>query len=349
MRQSSAWEPICSPPRRLVRPVRCDPTGRMGPTPNGSRGPHWRRTSRGLFVPADVDDSVPEQRILEASALLPPDGVVTGWAALRLARAAYFDGLEPDGRTRRSVPLLIGPGQARRPRRGVSWLRDRILPEETWIRSGVPCARPQRALFDEIRKQSDDRAAVVSLDMAFAATLTSLRRMRAYLDGHDRWAGITIARRAWALADEDSWSPGESRTRLTWMLDAKRPRPLTNRQVFDQHGRLLGIADLLDPEAAVAGEYDGGEHARPRRRARDAAKDSAFRDHGLEVFRVTAYDEHVPGAVADRIDAAYRRAAHNRIPRRWTLTPPSGWPHPVPLDGRLQLEEVLQEFRERTD
>jgi len=316
MRQTPAWEPVCRPPRRLVRPVPCDPTGLAGPTPNQSRGPHWRRTSRGLFVPADVDSSLPEQRILEASMLLPPGGVATGWAGLRLARAAFFDGLELDGRTWRPVPLLIGTAQARRPRLGVSWLRDRIEPEETWIRSGVPCARPERALFDEVRKQRDERAAAVALDMAFAAVLTSLRRMRAYLDDHEGWAGITLARRAWALADEGSWSPGESRTRLTWVLDAGRPRPLTNREVFDEHGRLLGIADLLDPEAGVAGEFDGGEHARPRRRSRDAAKDSAFRDHGLEIFRVTAYDEHEAGAIAARIDAAYRRAARNTLPRR---------------------------------
>jgi len=218
-----------------------------------------------------------------------------------------------------------------------------------WVRRGVPCARPERALFDEIRAQCDERAAAVALDMAFAAGLTSRRRMSDYFGRHEGCGGITIARRAWALADEDSWSPGESRMRLTWVLDTGRPRPLCNREVFDEHGRLLGIADLLDPEAAVAGEYDGGEHARPRRRSRDAAKDSAFRDHGLEIFRVTAYDEHDPGAIAARIEAAYRRAARNRMPRRWTLTPPRGWSAAMSLDQRLQLKAVLQEFRERTD
>ena len=79
--------------------------------------------------------------------------------------------------------------------------------------------------------------------------------------------------------------------RLIWVLRRRTvPRPLVNREVFDRDGRLLGVADLLDVDAGVVGEYDGERPRRLRQRSRDAAREAAFRDHGLEVFRVTGLD-----------------------------------------------------------
>jgi len=70
---------------------------------------------------------------------------------------------------------------------------------------------------------------------------------------------------------------------------------------------------------------------------------------GLEVFGVTAFDEHRPGAVRQRIAAAYERARSNRLPRRWTLQPPPGWPVAPTLDEELNTRDVLRELHHRTD
>ena len=193
-----------------------------------------------------------------------------------------------------------------------------------------------------MRHASDLRAAATAMDMAAAADLISIRREREYVGGRAGWDGVPVVRGALELADEDSRSPGESRMRLTWELDTSRSSQLTNREVFDQRGRLLGIADLIDPVACVVGEYDGAEHARAGRRSKDAARDTAFRDHGLEVFRVTGYDEHRPGAVRDRIESAYVRAERNRMPRLWTLQPPPGRPALPSLDEHLDLQDVIR-------
>ena len=66
-------------PPGLVLPVRCGPGG---PSRKAARGPHWRRTSHGFYVPASVTDDDVRQRIVEASVLVPPGGAITGWAAL---------------------------------------------------------------------------------------------------------------------------------------------------------------------------------------------------------------------------------------------------------------------------
>jgi hypothetical protein len=281
--------------------------------------------------------------------LLPPGGAVGAWAALRLSRAAFFDGLLSDGETARPVPLNVGPGHARRRRDGITWIRDVLHWEEVWVRSGIACVRPTRAVFDEMRLSTDVRAAAVALDMACAAEATSISRVRRYAESHPGVNGVPLVRTAIELADEDSWSPGESRLRLTWVLDARCPRPLANREVFGSGGRLLGVADLIDPDAAVVGEYDGGEHARPGRRSRDAARDSAFRDAGLEVFRVTAYDEHYPARLVDRIRAAYRRAAASGLEKRWTLEPTPGADRRLTLDERIELRDVLRDLDHAAD
>lgn len=202
MRDVSEWKPRCDPPAGLVRPVRLDATGGSGPTRGQARSRGWRQTSRGFYVPAGTDPGVPEQRILESSVLLPPGGAVTGWAAVRWRGGGYFDGLAPDGRRVLPVPLAVGPRHDRRDRPGVRVLRDRLHADEVTIVRGVPCATTERALFDDMRHAGGVREAAVSMDMAAAAELTSIQRMRDYCRGRSGWNGCL------------RWSPrSTSRTR----------------------------------------------------------------------------------------------------------------------------------------
>ena len=89
---------------------------------------------------------------------------------------------------------------------------------------GIPCAIMSRALFDEMRWAADEREAAVAMDMAAAAELISIARMRDYVAAHGGWRGAPQVRRALDLADENSMSPNETRMRLIWMLDAGLPQ-----------------------------------------------------------------------------------------------------------------------------
>lgn len=346
------WDPRCDPPKDLHHPVPIDPAGRHGPTRSqasraGTARSPWRRTSTGLFVPSFVDADRPEQRVVEAAALLPAHGAVTGWASLRMHGAYFCDGTAPDGMTAMPVPLVVGPHQSRRARDGVVWLQDRIDATEVWIRQGVPVTAPDRATFDAMRKAADVREALVALEMAMAAELTSITRMLRYVDAHAGWAGVAQARQTLALADEHSRSPNETRMRMIWVLDAGLPRPLVNREVFSLDGRLLGVVDLLDVEAGVAGEYDGADHAGAGRRSDDAGREGGLRDHGLEVFRVTGYDMHDLRRVVRRMTSTRDRAlAGHLAERRWTITPPPGWPSSPSLDALLDHRDFLRECNE---
>lgn len=326
-----------------MRPVPIDPSGVNGPTPGQARGPRWRKTTHGLYVPAAVDADVPEQRILEQSARLHEGGAVTGWASLRLHGGTFFDGLGGDGRTRLPVPLNPGPGHQLVPDVECTVSRDRLYAAELAVRQGIPCTVALRALFDEMRYSPGVRAAVVSMDMASAAELASLRMMAGYVEQHPAWTGVEQVRLALPLASERSLSPKETETRLIWVLDAGLPPPLCNVPVFTTHGRYVGRPDLLDLDAGVVGEFDGAEHRLGPRHTHDVEREDKFRRLGLEYFKITGLDLLDPGKVVDRM-LATRRRAFFRPPaeRAWTTAPPAWWTPDPSLEERI-AERLWQE------
>jgi hypothetical protein len=296
-------------------------------------------------VPADVDSTVVEQRILEQSMLLPSFGAVTGWASCRLRRAAFFDGLLPDGPTQIPVPLLIGPLGQLRPHEGVRLSRERLLHSEIVVVHGIRCARLDRALFDEMRRVEDLREAVVAMDMMAAAELLSLRQMRDYVLEHPGWTGVPGVREALDLASEHSRSPNETRLRLIWQLDAGLPPPLINQPVFTRAGRLIGYPDLFDPVAGVVGEYDGAEHRRAARHSKDVAREEDFRRAGLEYFKVTGPDLRNVSLIVSRMHSTRSRALWLPPERRaWTLDLPDGWEKGLTLDQKLEHRAVMAAF-----
>ena len=292
----------------FVLPVRVDPSGRSGPTRGRAAGPRWRQTSRGFHVPADVA-STSAQRAAEQSRRLPAGGALTGWAALHLLGAAYLDGIAPDGFTLLPVPLALGSRGNIRGSDEVELLREPLSQHDVLTVRGVPCARAERAAFD----------------------------------AHTGWRGIGQARDALDLANENSWSPNETRTRKIWVVDAGLPTPLVNRPVFDRRGRLLGYPDLLDEEAGLVCEFDGADHRRAARHSSDVGREEVFRRHLLEVTRVTGPDLLVDGVVARRLVAARSRARWLSPERRsWTTTPPPGWRPALPLEVRLTERDLLR-------
>lgn len=329
------WDPSCQLPSALVWPTRIDPDGRTGPTRGQAQRARWRACARGWYVPRETDSLVPEQRILEQAVRVANTGAVTGWASLRWRGGAYFDGLSHGGRSTRPVPLLRSAGDI--PRSALAQLSKAQLGlTERESVAGIWCTTTQRALFDEMRFDLL-RGAVVSLDMAAAAGLISVRLFATYVAQRRAWTGVPLVRQALALASENSRSPQESRLRLVWTIDAGLPSPLCNRPVFDLNGNLLGYPDLFDPEAGLVGEYDGAHHKSGARHRRDVRREAKFRDHGLEYVEIVGGDLSDREAVVRRIHRARSRARFLKPEKRkWTLSPPPDWPTPPTLDVRLE-------------
>lgn len=313
----------------LVAPVRLDPSGEVGPTRVQARGPAWRRTSWGFFVPADVSDEDPAQRIVEASARLPSNGGVTGWAAIHWWGGAWSEGLQPDGRTKRPVCLATGGTTISRGQ-GVRVSEEGLDPRELTTHDGLFVTTVLRSVVFEMRYAPSDRDAVVVLAMAAYSDLVSVDEVAAYLPALNGWTGIPRARRATPLACENSWSPREVLMQLVWELDAGRPRPLCNVPIFDRQGHVVATPDLFDPEAGVYGEYEGSLHLAGKQRSKDIRRESRLRELGLEGVTMVASDHHDPADFIRRLHGAYARAQNApESTRAWTIVPPPWW---IPTD-----------------
>jgi hypothetical protein len=305
----------------LVAPVSVDPSGKQGPTPKQARGPLFRRSSRGLYVPISGEQPV-EQRIVEASGSLVLDGWVTGWASLRWHGGTWFDGLARDGRTPLPVPLATSIDQPEQP--GTAVFREVLWESDVEVVDSLPVTTAVRSLFHVVRRAPSVRAAVRAIDLAAYSDLVSIKEFRAYLASHAGWRGVVQGRAACDLADENVLSPRETSPRLVWLLDGGWPAPLVNRPVFNKAGKHLGTPDLFDPEAGLVIEYDGQVHLDAARRKRDRDREEAFRTVDLEY--VTILGQDTEAAILRRLGGARSRARF--VPpgqRRWTLEQPHWW------------------------
>jgi hypothetical protein len=294
-------------------------------------------------VPGTVDPDLPEQRVVEAAALLPSFGGVTGWGALHWLGGVWFEGVTAGGLLR-PVTLAIGGHDVRR-QDGVAICHERLGPAELLEVDGLRTTSAVRATVFEMRYARDVREAVAVLDMAAYNDLVSIDEVVAYALDHPGWTGIPQCRRATLLADENSWSPQEVAMRLIWQLDAGLPRPLCNPPLFDRHGTHIGTPDLLDPVAGLIGEYDGAIHLEGARRRRDVRREERFRSHGLEVVTMLAGDGRNRFRMAERILEARRRALWQPPGERsWTITPPPWW---VPSASVAQRRALVGVDRDR--
>lgn len=293
-----------------------------------------------MYVPASVDADRPQQRVLEAATEVP-GGHITGWAAFAWAGARWFDGLDGNGNTR-PVPIVI-TNHRYRSRPGILLTAERLPLSQWYVLDGVNGTHPLRSAAYEARRASSLRRAVVALDMALQTDRVSITELVEHAGTLNGWAGVEQLRQAVGLADENSWSPMEPEMRLHWQLDLGLPHPLCNHPIFDLAGNHIGTPDLLDVEAGVVGEYDGGLHLAGERRASDIQRESLFRRAGLEYVTMTSIDRRDPTQFLRRTREARERVLRLGPERRWTVDPPAWWTPTVTVEQRRSLTAADRE------
>jgi hypothetical protein len=189
----------------------------------------------------------------------------------------------------------------------------------------------ERALYDEMRLAPSLTEAVVILDMGVSRLTgnvhTSLEAVGRLVDRHVKTRGIAQARNALVCASERSCSPLETRTRLVVRDALPLVEWRVNRPVFDFDGRLLGIADLIDPTSGLVVESDGRHHQNDEQHAADNVREEGLEDANLTVIRVTSHGHRDLVALGQRVTRGYRRAVTRDVGRdRWTLIEPDWWP-----------------------
>jgi hypothetical protein len=319
--------------------VRVDPEGLTGPTRGQARGPDWRRTSQGLHVPASVERTV-DQRIVEAAAVLRTDEAVTGWAGLRWLGGAWFGGTGSLGEEY-DVPLLARRDRAAPPGAVVS--QEFLHPDQIVVVDTVPATIAVRSVVHEMRYAATLGGAVAALDMACYSDLVSIAEVAAYVAALGPVTGIQQARDAIPLADENSWSPRETKMRGVWR-SVDLGKSLCNRPVFTSDGRHIGTPDLIHPELGLVGQYNGSDHISLAGTANDVKKDAAYRDAGLETVTMLVTDWSDLEDYTARLRAAARRAAAGTAIRSWTLEQPAWWSPTHTVALRRALDQRQREL-----
>jgi hypothetical protein len=292
-------------------------------------------------VPSSTAETV-EQRIVEAAAVLPAYGAVTGWAGLRWLGGRWFEGTDSRGLLPVTLALM---DSSIRPQPGIAISEERLDPGQIHPHAGIRVTDATYAVLFEIRHASTDLMGVVAADMAAYSDLVSRAELAGLVAECSGWDGIGRGRKVVELMSENAWSPAEVAMREVWTVEAGMPRPLTNRPVFDLRGRHIGTPDLLDAVAGVAGEYDSELHLERVRRRHDVEREALFRSVGLETVAMVTGDLADPWGFVGRLRAAYARSGRRSADeRRWTADPPPWW---TPTETVEQRRALSEEQRER--
>lgn len=220
------------------------------------RGPRWRSTSRGWYVPADAPRTS-AQRILDACPLVPRTGALSGWAAAYVLGVDWLDGLDPFTMAEQPVVISLGQDVGRSSTPSVRYTRERLPAQHRQQRFGLSVTTPERTAFDGARWAPDLVEAVVFLDQVGHALSLDVPGLTSWCAPGGWWSGVKQARAALTWMDVRSASPWETRLRMFYRREAGLPPPKVNVPIFNGDGRLLGIADLFDEEAGFVTEFDG--------------------------------------------------------------------------------------------
>jgi hypothetical protein len=311
-------------PAGAVRPLPAGELLDIGVTPGELTGPGWTSPFRGVYRPPDpTRDPSPLQRILDVAELLPVGAALGGWAAAHLLGATELDGRGWSGQQTQPVPVVLPPPVLIRARTGLTRWRSVLEDDDVVLVDGIPVTSPVRTCFDLVRR-SQLRDGVIVLDVLGRQLRLSPATVSGYAQRHRKWRGLPRVAPAVELADVRARSTGETRLRLTWILDAKLPRPEVNPRVLDLEGQLVAEADLLDPEAGVVVEHDGSQHRDLPNHVLDNAREEWVEDTGLIVVRTCSPDLWAENRrrTALRLQVAHRRgSSRDRSRDRWTWTP----------------------------
>jgi len=128
---------------------------------------------------------------------------------------------------------------------------------------------------------------VAAGDAALHLNVAVTEDLRLAAERRARRPGALRMRVAAGLLDGRSRSRPESHLRVA-LVTAGLPRPRVNQPVSDEHGGWLAEPDLAYFEARLAIEYQGADHADPRRMRKDSARYMDLRRAGWEVLYYTA-------------------------------------------------------------
>ena len=278
--------------------------------------PPPRRLDLALLASSDI-----RVRLAAARRLVPCDVPFGGWAALAWLGVTALDGRTgPGGATLLPIPVCTGPAGRMRPLPGLAIDRSTLVAADIVEHNGALATTAERSCLDVMRFFGAEEG-LVAADATVRAGLTTREHLVEALTRMVGLKGVPQARIAVPLVDGRAESGPESRLRYVWVVEAGMPVPLVNPIVVDQDGRFVARTDLLDPEAATVGEYDGAHHRDLKQHTADNVREEDLEGLNLEVTRSTALDlwPDRPWLVARLTAARGRGMGRDRSKDAWSF------------------------------
>lgn len=278
------------PDAAVAQPLTLLMAAGYGVGPTELSGPLWQRLARGVRGWNGLEPDDPDVRIRSVALQQPPGTVLGGWAALRMHGLRDLDGRTGPGACELERILVhVGPSGRTRPGPHVDVDRGELRAHEIEVRDGVQIVTPTVACVAIARRYGAEEGLVVA-DLATGRGLTDAGALQSWADANAGACSVRSVRQVASLVDPAAASMPESRLRYVWVVDAGLPRPLVNPRIRDRAGYLVGKPDLLDPEAALVGEYDGSGHRELAAHTADNCREERFEGMGLFVVRASALD-----------------------------------------------------------
>jgi hypothetical protein len=240
------------------------------------------RVSRGIWLAAALaDDSVTRLAALLGAL---PDGTVLSHATAAELHGMWIprsDGIAVTVPAR--GPANLAPSVQRQ---RVACHRRQLADDETAVVHGLRVTSIARTWYDlaACLRLADLVAAGDAALRGGAVTPAELARGLAARRGQ---RGVRLARVALPLLDGRSRSRPESHMRVA-LRSRGLPAPAVNEAVYDEHDGWLAEPDLSYRRARLAIEYQGADHADPRRMRKDVSRHMDLRRAGWEVLYYTA-------------------------------------------------------------
>lgn len=274
------------------------------------RGQELSRVRRGAYVEGG---SVPDARDRHRRLIEATVRQGRGEAVLSHGSAAVLHGLPVWADQLVRVELTRDRSGGGR-RRSYTLVHGRPLDSDEVVSvSGLTVTSLARTVLDLACGLPLGRAVAVG-DAALRAGLDP-GALAAVLDRAGPRRGLPAARRAIALLDAASESPGESESRVM-LLGHGVPRPTLQFTVTGRAGEFVGRTDFGWPELRTVGEFDGRvKYGRALRPGQDLAevlyaekqREDAIRDLDWQMVRWITPDIHAPGPVLERLERAFVR------------------------------------------
>jgi hypothetical protein len=198
-----------------------------------------------------------------------------------------------------------------------------LPPQEVTVVHGLRITSAARTVVD-VSRHLGFESGVVTADAALHNALVTKPHLTRVHLAMDDWPGSRVVGRVIEFADGLAESPGESRTRVLFLVE-NLPKPRLQVKIW-RGGLLLGRVDLYVDEALTVVEFDGrikyrlkpGGSAKELEDVLWAEKDREddIRGEGHEFARVTWYDLDRPRPTAQRLRGVMDRG--RRRLRGWT-------------------------------